>query len=159
MGDFQGPNMSKQWLDDIGRKVQEEKANEKWENATTNLLLQLTNLYFEQQASISALHKIVQIQGGIIQECMERIMTLENNKGKFYAINDHKLSRMMEQLVRRIDALEEEHKTHIHAYSTDDIPSGEAERADYRRFLEDTVEDEEYNAYLEHINTPGPERY
>lgn len=126
----------------------------------TDILLQLTNSYFELLEKVGYQKQVMLKQGDLINQCMERIMylektvsinmdtigihmeamkemldrikqlegrsilgsfnqrleQLEDNTAKYYSINDKELSKMMEQVVRRVDALELWLSTHDNAY-------------------------------------------
>lgn len=105
--------------------------------ARTNLFLQMANNIMDMSARITQLenrlilnaqvtkqledrvHELELYQVGPLPEmdCIrERLDQLEANKGKFYAIHDHQVPKMLENVVKRLDEVESWLYTHDYAY-------------------------------------------
>lgn len=98
----------------------------------TDLLLQVTQSYFEMLEKVKYQHGVMLKQGELLNQCMERIMQLEGrgiianfnqrleqleaDKGTYYAINKQQLPKMLENVVKRVDNLEFWLSTHDYQY-------------------------------------------
>lgn len=98
----------------------------------TDILLQLTNAYFELLEKVGQQKHVISAQGALLDQCMERIMQLEGrsilanfnqrleqleaNRGTYYAVNKQQLPKMLEQVTKRVDALESWLYTHDYEY-------------------------------------------
>src|SRR5712692_4640898 len=83
--------------------------------ARANLLIQMANNIMDLSARNSLLERRVeQLEARLIimstthefGKLEERVGQLEDNTAKYYSINEQQLSRMLENLVRRVDRIE-----------------------------------------------------
>lgn len=80
-------------------------------------------MYLEKTSSVNietiagVFGRVQQLEGrSILGAFNQRLEQLEDNTSKYYSINDKELSKMLENVVRRVDNLELWLSTHDHAY-------------------------------------------